>query len=152
MRDLIRLALSRALSNIWARRAAKLTAIALIGIAGAWAGMLLVGATSVQIGPVQTSMSLRPSLSGQTVVGVPPLGDLRMDTHSAPLQLVVDVRQLNQDDVRKLVADPHSFADLPDVVVRDLRHGVQAAAIRSLTAAALGSVVLGLLVDRKSVV
>lgn len=149
IRQALSLVLSRALAYTWVRRAAKLTAIALIGIAGAWAGMLLGGTTSVQIGPVQTSMSLRPSLSGQTVVGVPPLGDLRMDTDSGPLQLVVDVRQLNQADVRKLVADPHSFADLPDVAVRDLRHGVLVAALRSLAAAALGSVVLGFLVFRR---
>src|SRR5581483_6234006 len=73
------------------RRLVRWTAIALIGIAGGWLGMLLAGGASVQVGPVQTLMSLRPSLSGQTLVNVPPLGSLQMNTHSGPLRLNVDV-------------------------------------------------------------
>jgi predicted MPP superfamily phosphohydrolase len=127
----------------------RLTAIALVGVAGGWLGMLLAGGASVQIGPVQTLMSLRPSLSGQTLVTVPPLGSLQMATNSGPLQLTVDVRQLDENDVRKLVANPDSFASLPDEAAAQLKHGVLAAAIRAAAAALAGSLLLGLIAFRR---
>jgi predicted MPP superfamily phosphohydrolase len=128
---------------------ARLTAIALIGVAGGWLGMLLAGGASVQIGPVQTLMSLRPSLSGQTLVTVPPLGSLQMATNSGPLQLTVEVRQLNETDVRKLVANPDSFASLPDEAAAQLKHGVLAAALRAAAATMAGSLLLGLIAFRR---
>ncbi|HEX6526052.1 MAG TPA: metallophosphoesterase, partial [Streptosporangiaceae bacterium] len=130
-------------------RIARIAAIALIGVAGAWLGMLLAGGASVQIGPVQTLMALRPSISGQTVVNVPPLGSLQMNTNHGPLQLNIDVRQLNETDVKQLVADPKSVASLPDIASAQLKHGVIAATIRAVVAAAIGSLVLGLIAFRR---
>jgi predicted MPP superfamily phosphohydrolase len=130
-------------------RTVRFTAIALVGVVGGWLGMLLAGGASVQIGPVQTLMALRPSFSGQTVVTVPPLGSLQMNTNNGPLQLNVDVRQLDENDVKKLVADPASVANLPDATSAELRHGVEAAAIRAAIAVAAGSLVLGLIAFRR---
>ncbi len=131
------------------RRLSRWAAIALIGIAGGWGGMLLAGGASVQIGPVQTLMSLRPSFGGQTLVNIPPLGSLQMNTNNGPLQLNVDVRQLNEADVKKLVADPKSFSDLPGSAASQVKHGVIAAAIRALVAALIGGLVLGLIAFRR---
>ena len=135
--------------RVLARRLARLAAIALIGIAGGWLGMLLAGGASVQIGPVQTLMALRPSLDGQTLVNIPPLGSLQMNTDSGPIQLNVDVRQLNEPDVKKLVADPASFDNLPAVASSQVRRGVIEAAIRAAIGALIGSLVLGLIAFRK---
>ncbi len=131
------------------RRLVRWTAIALIGIAGGWLGMLLAGGASVQVGPVQTLMSLRPSLSGQTLVNVPPLGSLQMNTHSGPLRLNVDVRQLNEPDVKKLVADPTSFDNLPEAASSQVRRGVIEAAARAVAGALIGSLALGLIAFRR---
>jgi predicted phosphodiesterase len=138
----------------WARhpvlvRIVRITVVALIGVAGGWLGLLLAGGASVQIGPVQTLMSLRPSITGQTVVTVPPLGSLQMNTNRGPLQLTVDVRQLDETDVKQLVADPQSVADLPDIASAQLKHGVIAAAIRAAVAAAVGGLLLGLIAFRR---
>ena len=135
--------------RVVARRLARLASIALIGIAGGWLGMLLAGGASVQIGPVQTLMSLRPSLAGQTLVNVPPLGSLQMNTHSGPLRLNVDVRQLNEPDVKKLVADPTSFDNLPEAAASQVRRGVIEAAIRAIAGALIGSLALGLIAFRR---
>ncbi len=132
-----------------ARRLSRWAAIALIGIVGGWGGMLLAGGASVQIGPVQTLMSLRPSFGGQTVVNIPPLGSLQMNTNHGPLQLNVDVRQLNEADVKELVADPSSFANLPEAAAAQVKHGLIAAAIRALVAALAGGLVLGLIAFRR---
>lgn len=131
------------------RRLARWAAIAVIGTAGGWGGMLLAGGASVQIGPVQTLMSLRPSFAGQTVVNIPPLGSLQMNTNRGPLQLSVDVRQLNEADVKKLVADPKSFDNLPESAAAQVKHGVIAATVRALVAAAIGGLVLGLIAFRR---
>jgi predicted MPP superfamily phosphohydrolase len=136
-------------NRVVARRLARWTAIALIGIAGGWLGMLLAGGASVQIGPVQTLMSLRPSLGGQTLVNVPPLGSLQMNTNNGPLQLNVDVRQLNEPDVKKLVADPTSFDNLPAVASSQVRRGVIEAAGRAAVGALTGSLVLALIAFRR---
>ena len=130
-------------------RVVRVGSIGLVGIVGGWLGLLLAGGASVQIGPVQTLMSLRPSLSGQTLVSVPPLGSLQMNTNHGPLQLTVDVRQLNETDVKKLVADPNSFANLPDIASAQLKHGVIAAAIRAAVAATVGGLLLGLVAFRR---
>ncbi len=129
----------------------RIAIIVLIGVVGSWLGMLLAGGASVQIGPVQTLMAVRPSLAGQTVVTVPPLGSLQMNTNHGPLQLTIDIRQLNETDVRQLVDDPKSFANLPDIASAQLRHGIIVAAIRGAIAAAAGSLLLGLIAFRRIV-
>src|SRR5262249_51786005 len=63
--------------------------------------------------------------------------------------LSVDVRQLNEADVKKLVADPKSFDNLPGSAAAQVKHGVIAAAIRALVAALVGGLVLGLIAFRR---
>jgi len=130
-----------------AGRAAALVAVALIG---AWLGLLVGGHSNVGIGPVDTRMALLPSLSGQTVVDVPPLGSLQLDSHKGPLRLDVTVQRIKQDDVRAISRDPGELRSLPDQVTRDLKHAVTVVAVRGLAAAAGGSLLLGLLVFRRA--
>ena len=84
-------------------------------------------------------MVLQPSLSGQTVVDVPPLGTLQIDSHKGPLRLDVTVQRIKQDDVRAISHDPGQLRGLPDQVTRDLRHAVIVVTIRGLLAAVGGS-------------
>jgi predicted phosphodiesterase len=124
-------------------------AVVIIALVGGWLGLFLGGNANVQIGPVRTRMVVQPSFSGQTVVSVPPLGALEMKTNAGPFRLSVDVRQLNEQDVKALVASPNRFSDLPDIVVADLRHGVIVVAIHSLIAVTVGGLLLGLLAFRR---
>ncbi|MFE0426901.1 hypothetical protein ACFW15_31920, partial [Streptomyces sp. NPDC058953] len=75
----------------WAR-AGGLVVVALLG---AWLGLLAVGSVHTRVGPMETSMTLRPDLSGGTRINVSPLGALDLDSHTAPLRLDVDVEQLD---------------------------------------------------------
>src|SRR6266568_4123773 len=118
----------RALSNIprpvvppVARRTA---AVVTVGLLGCWLGLYLGGHASAQIGPVRTQMGIQPALTGQTVISVPPLGTLQLARHQGPLRLTVDVQQLSEQAVKKLLNDPNQLAGLPDQAARDLRHGV----------------------------
>jgi Icc-related predicted phosphoesterase len=124
-------------------------AVVVIALLGGWLGLFLGGNANVQIGPVRTRMVVQPSFSGQTVVSVPPLGALVMKTNTGPFRLSVDVRQLNEQDVKALVASPSQFQDLPNIAATDLRHGVIVVAVRSLIAVTVGGLLLGLLAFRR---
>ncbi len=143
--------------HIWSRfsssRITRATGLALavmvVALVGAWFGLLLGGHTDIAIGPVQTRVALQPALSGQTVVNVPPLGTLQLNSHKGPVRLDVTVQSLNERDVRAISRDPGQLQGLPDEVTRDLRHAVTVVALRGLLAALAGSVLFGTLVFRR---
>lgn len=120
-----------------------------VGVLGAVLGMLIAGQVTTGIGPFQAEMSLRPALSGNTTVAVPPLGELRLDTHSGPVRLGVRITQLRGDAARAIVADPEQLRGLGAAVNQDLRDGLRALIIRTVLVTVLGAALLGLLVLRR---
>lgn len=128
------------------RRAAGLVAVTLIG---AWLGLLIVGNVRTPVGPVDTTMTLRPSLTGGTKINVSPLGSLELRSHDAPLRLDVDVDQLDQRRTTELVDHPEQFEGLQDEIVSDVRSGTLGLGLRSATAVVIGSCALGLAVYRR---
>jgi predicted phosphodiesterase len=129
--------------------AGRLAAVVAVALVGGWLGLYLGGHASAEIGPVRTQMVIQPALSGQTVISVPPLGALQLASHQGPLKLNVNVQQLDEQAVKRLLTDPGRLQGLPDQAARDLQHGVITVAIRSLLAATAGALLLGLLVFRR---
>jgi len=127
----------------------KTAAVLAVALAGGWLGLYVGGHADAQIGPVRTKMAIRPALSGQTVINVPPLGSLQVSSHQGPLLLDVDVQQLSERAVKSLLNDPRRLSGLPDQVTRDLRHGIITVAVRSLLAVTAGGLALGLLIFRR---
>lgn len=61
------------------RRRARLlhiTTTAVVAVLGAIVGLLLVPATKVEVGPLTASVHLRPSLASETVLLLPPVGEV----------------------------------------------------------------------------
>ncbi|MFJ2303333.1 metallophosphoesterase [Streptomyces sp. NPDC087787] len=129
----------------WAR-AAGLVAVVL---AGAWLGLLVVGNVRAPVGPMNTTMTLRPSLSGGTKINVSPLGSLELDSHIAPVRLDVNVDQLDPARSQALVDHPERFSGLQDDVAHDVEHGTVDLAVRSCVAVVAGATALGLAVYRR---
>ncbi|MGW3951000.1 metallophosphoesterase family protein [Streptomyces sp. NPDC004752] len=129
----------------WAR-ALGLTAVVL---AGAWLGLLIVGNVRAPIGPMNTTMTLRPSLTGGTKINVSPLGALTLDSHVAPVRLDVNVDQLDPLRSQSLVDHPERLSGLQDEVTRDVEHGTLDLAVRSCVAVLAGATALGLAVYRR---
>ena len=125
------------------------TELAAVGVLGAVLGMLLAGQVTRGVGPFQADMVLRPSLSGSTTVEVPPLGELRLDTHSGPVSLGVRISQLRGDAARAIVADPEQLRGLGAEVNADLRDGLRSLLARSALVTLVGAALLGLLVFRR---
>ncbi|MGV2914636.1 metallophosphoesterase family protein [Streptomyces alfalfae] len=128
------------------RAAAGLIAVVVFG---AWLGLLIVGSVRTPVGPMDTRMTLRPSLSGGTKINVSPLGALELRSHTAPIRLDVDVDQLNPVRSQALVDHPERLAGLQDEVVRDVGHGTLDLAARSCAAVVSGATALGLAVYRR---
>ncbi|MDQ3503348.1 MAG: metallophosphoesterase, partial [Actinomycetota bacterium] len=120
-----------------------------VGVLGAVLGMLLAGQVTTGVGPFQVEMSLRPSLSGSTTVAFPPLGELRLDTHSRPVRVGVRITQLRDDAARAIVADPEQLRGLGAEVNQDLRAGLRSLLLRTSLVTVLGATALGLIVFRR---
>ncbi|EGX60199.1 integral membrane protein [Streptomyces zinciresistens K42] len=132
-------------SRPWAR-ALGLVAVVLVG---AWLGLLVVGNVRVPVGPMNTTMTLRPSFTGGTKINVSPLGALQLDSHTAPVRLDVNVDQLDPERAQALVDRPERLSGLQDEVASDVSHGARDLALRSCVAVVTGATALGLAVYRR---
>lgn len=135
----------------WRRwpRAAVAAEIALVGLLGCWLGLLAAGHVEAAVGPVRTQLSVVPSLTGDSVVSVPPLGRLSLDSHDGPWRLDAEVDRLDATDARQIFSNPASLHGLPERVATDMRHGIERLAVRASLAAVSGALLLGLLVFRR---
>ncbi|MEV5437154.1 metallophosphoesterase [Streptomyces sp. NPDC052682] len=127
-------------------RAAGLVAVVLLG---AWLGLLIVGNVRVPVGPMDTTMTLRPSFTGGTKINVSPLGALRLDSHIAPVRLDVNVDQLDPARAQALVDHPERLSGLQDEITEDVGRGTLDLAVRSCVAVVSGATALGLVVYRR---
>ena len=71
-------------SRPWLRTFGAVLVACLVGIAGAWLGMALLGRDTVPIGPFRVELDVGFG-KGETELGLPPFGALTADTHLAPL-------------------------------------------------------------------
>ncbi|MFI1826733.1 metallophosphoesterase [Streptomyces sp. NPDC020412] len=125
--------------------------LAAVAVLGGWLGLLVVGSVQPQtsVGPMETSLSLRPDLGGGTRIDVSPLGSLDLASHTAPLRLDVDVERLDPARSAALVEQPERFNRLGDEVARDVVAGTTELAVRSCVAVLAGATALGLVVYRR---
>jgi predicted phosphodiesterase len=135
--------------NTRERRLLLAAEVLLIGLVGCWLGLLAGGNLEAGVGPLQTRLSVAPSLTGGSTVAVPPLGELHVDTHDGPWQLDVEISRIDAADARRIFSNPASVNGLGEQVVHDLRGAVITVAVRSALAAVAGALVLGLLVFRR---
>jgi predicted MPP superfamily phosphohydrolase len=124
-------------------------ALAATTLVGAWLGLLIVGGIDAPVGPMDTKMALRPSLTGGTRVNVSPLGALDLRSHAAPLRLDVDVDQLDQQRASALVDHPERLEGLEEEITSDVQAGTGDLALRSAVAVVVGAGALGLAVYRR---
>ncbi|MFY1677703.1 MULTISPECIES: metallophosphoesterase family protein [unclassified Streptomyces] len=133
------------------RRRPVLDALGLFAVmgVGAWLGLLTVGNVEVPVGPMDTTMALRPSVTGGTEINVSPLGALRFDSHTGPFRLDVNVDRLDPERSQVLVDHPERLSGLQSDVAEDVGGGTRDLALRSGVAVVTGATALGLAVYRR---
>ncbi|WP_392671780.1 metallophosphoesterase [Streptomyces sp. LN785] len=126
-------------------------ALGLVGVVllGAWLGLLIVGGVRTPVGPMDTTMALRPSLTGGTKIDVAPLGALELNSHTAPVRLDVDVERLDPVRSQALVQHPERLSGLQQEITADVSTGTRELAVRSCVAVVSGATALGLAVYRR---
>ncbi len=118
-------------------------------VLGAWLGLLVVGSVRTSVGPMDTRMQLRPSLTGGTKIDVSPLGALELNSHVAPIRLDVEVDRLDPVRSEALVDHPERISGMQEEVAGDVAHGTLDLAVRSCAAVVAGATALGLAVYRR---
>jgi predicted MPP superfamily phosphohydrolase len=112
-------------------RTLRIAAVIIVGLLGGWVGMLLGGRTETPVGPADVALSLRPSWSGGTVVDIPPLGTLQLDTHRGPLRLDAQVARLRPEPARRLIEHPAALERLTAEIGGEIRHGLIVLTLRA---------------------
>lgn len=120
---------------------------ALVGIAGAWLGLVVGGAQTTDMGPFRVRLEGAVG-SGQTVVGLPPFGHITADTHTAPLQLEATLQNVDVQGLSEAI-EGMPTADLAARVEAEARRSIRPFALRILGTTAAGALVLALLVYRR---
>ena len=133
-----------ALSRV--RGAGAVLAVAALGSALAVAAL---GDTTRPVGPFEARLGLRPASAGVSVLGVPPLGEVRFRTHSGPVALAVRLQSVHPDAVTELAAGRADLRRLGEQVRTDLRRAVLVLVLRDGALALAGAGLAGLLVLRR---
>jgi predicted MPP superfamily phosphohydrolase len=123
--------------------------VLVVGLVGCWLGLLVGGRLDAPVGPLETRVSVGPSVHGGTEVAIPPLGELVVDSHAGPWRLTAEVTRINAADARRIFNNPAAVNGLGEVVTDDLSDAVRLVAFRSALAATVGGVLLGLMVFRR---
>ena len=123
-------------------------AIVAVGLLAGWLGMLYGGHATTAVGPADVTFSVRPSLSGGTVIDIPPLGTLRLDSHAGPVGIDAQVTRIHPEPARHLIEDPAAVDHLSDTVGGDIRRGFTIMIGKAAVAALLCAAAAGLIVFR----
>jgi predicted phosphodiesterase len=123
--------------------------IVLVGLLGAVLGLTVAGSTTRDVGPFSANLSIRPALAGASIVEIPPLGELRFNTHKGPMLVDIRLERLKKSAAEAIVSDPDRLQSLGSDVDRDVRGGLLLLVARTLVVAVLGAFLLGLLAFRR---
>ncbi|MDO5661908.1 MAG: metallophosphoesterase [Brachybacterium sp.] len=94
------------------RRLHHLLTVPLVGAIGALLGLMLVPATTVDVGPLKATVHVQPSLASNTVIMVPPVGEITFRTHRAPVQVEARVKQVDVRAAEQILYDDAALAEL----------------------------------------
>ena len=125
----------------WRRRWGPTVRVVLFALVGAASAVVLAGRVPAHVGPFDTTMGARPSLHGNTVVHLAPLGTIELDTHDWPIRLDLRVEELGLAEAERIADNPQVIDDLGDDVADDVRGALVRLVLRCVLVATVGGVV-----------
>jgi len=123
--------------------------VLVVALGSAGTALSAWGSAPRDIGPLETTLGIVPSLTGGVTVGVPPLGRLRMATHAGPLQLQAQVTGVRPGRARALIVSRNPGRDITEQVADDSQDAVAGAVARGGVVALLASGVTCAVVFRR---
>lgn len=132
----------------WGRRVVVCVGLVLFGALAGAIGFSLQPAVSGDVGP--GTMSVDPALRrSDTVVALPPLGELRADTHAGPIAFDARVDRIDLDQASTVVRGEDPAGVLRSQIETDLDPLLWDLARQSAAVAVISGVVAGLVLPRR---
>src|SRR5690606_21158573 len=131
-----------------ARRLATAAAILIVGTASAGGGLLLVGDTSAEIGPFHTTVALHPDIHGETIVTIPPLGQVVFDSHDGPIGMNLRLDSVDPDEARAIINTPGGVSTASETLASELTEPLLRVVIEALAIVTLCGLLVGALLFR----
>ncbi|HEX2088828.1 MAG TPA: metallophosphoesterase [Actinomycetota bacterium] len=128
------------------KRTVMLLAVAGVGLAGTWLGVTVGAKRGAALGPFDVELSGAFG-SGQTEIVLPPLGRVTADTHAPPLSFRATLREVEIQELTRLVRD-QSVRQLADDIGDSARRHVVPFGFQLLGMGILGALLLAVLVFR----
>jgi predicted MPP superfamily phosphohydrolase len=123
-------------------------AILFMGTGAAAGGLALVGGTKADIGPFDTTVSLHPDLSGETVVTIPPLGDVIFDSHDGPVGLNLSLDSVDPVEAQDIINTPGGVTSASKSLASDVTDAVVRVVVEALAIVTLCGLLVGALAFR----
>jgi predicted phosphodiesterase len=133
----------------FAGRLGPIAAALLVATAGSWLALLVAGRATYRLGPFSVELFARPGPS-LTEVSLPPLGDIRADTHAAPVRLTATLERVDPDRLNQAVSTL-GLKNLVRVVERRGRDAVRSHGARTAVVALAGALAAGLVFRSRQV-
>ncbi|MEZ0165358.1 metallophosphoesterase [Kineococcus sp. LSe6-4] len=123
-------------------------AVLIVTAAGAGVGFALAPGASTYVGPLQTEVRVRPSLTPGVEVDLPPVGKITFDTHRAPVVVTANVESVDVDAAARLVRSPQQLLALELTAADTVRDATVRAATHSLLCGFGGALLAAVVVFR----
>ncbi|QSB06555.1 metallophosphoesterase family protein [Natronoglycomyces albus] len=111
-------------------------------------GLVLGAQTKAEVGPFETAMSVQPTNSGHTLIELPPLGNVILDSHDGPLQLQLRLESVHADTAQHMVDDPNYLVLMSNSIADDVAASLVRVAVSALASTTLAGLIIGSLVFR----
>jgi predicted phosphodiesterase len=115
--------------------------VAVFAFVGANIALFLAGHVPAKVGPFETTLTARPSLTGHTIIHLAPLGTIDLDTHDWPLLLDLRVDEISVADAERIADDPAAVNRLGDQAAEEVRGALAGLALRCVGVALAGGVI-----------
>ena len=136
--------------GLWLPRAVRAGGVVAVAVAGGWVGAALTPTTTAGLGPLTLDVRVMPTLFSGVRVMLPPAGRVDFDTHETPVGVKVSVSSVDLEGAKKAIDTPGGLFVLSRNAPDELRRAVIEAALKTSGCAVVGSVLLSLLVYRRS--
>jgi predicted MPP superfamily phosphohydrolase len=125
-----------------------IAAILFMGTGAAAGGLALVGGTKADIGPFDTTVSLHPNLTGETVVQIPPLGDVAFDSHDGPVGVNLKLDSIDPNEAQAIINTPGGVTTASQNLASDVTDAIVRVVVEALAIVTLCGLLVGALAFR----